>query len=482
MTESDQVEQVAEETSEQLRARLADLMERATAREALKDYNTAAELYSQATEIQAQLNGEMSVENADLLYAYGKSLYNVAVSKSDVLGTKVAGKTATDSQPATVPSSNKAESKGVIQEAAQKVISDVKKDAAGEESAKLKTEENRSYFQFTGDENFDVSDSEEEAEDAENAATGEEDDDFANAFEVLDLARVLVLRKLSDLADKGTDSGKAADMSPEVKHLKERLSDIHDLQAEISLEAERFVDAVSDLQAALELKGSLFPFEDPSVAECHYKLSLALEFSSVQKTEDGAVSEDQSGADSEKREEAAKHMEKAIESCKVRMAKEQRKLENGEVTDEDKVAAAKRRIANVKEIVADMEQRVSCPWKTNLKILEYLWSLLNLEQLLDLRRRPVSVATAGQNDDLNPLNGVLGQILGQSPEEQKARLEEAVKNANDLSSFVKKKKQPTTASTQAALQNANGGKRSVEEVDGEQAAKRPKVGENTEAP
>lgn len=354
MAETNDVEHVAEETKqeetpEQLRAQLANLTERANAREALKDYNTAAELYSQAMEIQAQLNGEMSPENADLLYAYGKSLYNVAVSKSDVLGTKVAGKAA-DSEPAPAQPSNKSGSKSTGQGATQK--------GATGETGQTKTEENRPYFQFTGDENFDVSDSE-EGEDAENEGPDEEEDDFANAFEVLDLARVLVLRKLEDVENKDSSSGKAADMPPEVKTLKERLSDIHDLQAEISLEAERFADAVSDLRAALELKESLFPFEDPTVAECHYKLSLALEFDSVHKAEDGTVSEDQSGADTEKREEAIKHMEKAIESCKVRMAKEQSKLDNGEVTDEDKVAAAKRKIGNVKEIVADMEQRVS---------------------------------------------------------------------------------------------------------------------------
>ncbi|KAJ9264957.1 hypothetical protein DTO195F2_1969 [Paecilomyces variotii] len=444
MAETNDVEHVAEETKqeetpEQLRAQLANLTERANAREALKDYNTAAELYSQAMEIQAQLNGEMSPENADLLYAYGKSLYNVAVSKSDVLGTKVAGKAA-DSEPAPAQPSNKSGSKSTGQGATQK--------GATGETGQTKTEENRPYFQFTGDENFDVSDSE-EGEDAENEGPDEEEDDFANAFEVLDLARVLVLRKLEDVENKDSSSGKAADMPPEVKTLKERLSDIHDLQAEISLEAERFADAVSDLRAALELKESLFPFEDPTVAECHYKLSLALEFDSVHKAEDGTVSEDQSGADTEKREEAIKHMEKAIESCKVRMAKEQSKLDNGEVTDEDKVAAAKRKIGNVKEIVADMEQR-----------------------LLDLRRGPVSAA---QNDDLNPLNGLLGQILGQAPEQQKAKLEEAVKNANDLSSFVKKKKQPAPA----PAPTTTGEKRSVD-ADGEQPSKRAKVEESTE--
>lgn len=98
--------------------------------------------------------------------------------------------------------------------------------------------------------------------------------------------------------------------------------------------------------------------------------------------------------------------------------------------------------------------------------------MLRYGQLLDLRRGPVSAA---QNDDLNPLNGLLGQILGQAPEQQKAKLEEAVKNANDLSSFVKKKKQPAPA----PAPTTTGEKRSVD-ADGEQPSKRAKVEESTE--
>ena len=83
------------ETSKQF-ARLDDLKAQATLKYAVKDYNAAAELYSQATELQATINGEMAAENADLLYAYGRCLYHVAVANSDVLGSKVAGETRQD--------------------------------------------------------------------------------------------------------------------------------------------------------------------------------------------------------------------------------------------------------------------------------------------------------------------------------------------------------------------------------------------------
>lgn len=351
------------ETPEEMRARLAELTARAAAKDAIKDFDAAAELYSQATELQAELNGEMCVDNADLLYAYGRSLYNVAVRKSDVLGSKLTGEPPTESKKAsggsTVSARSSAISEGIISNAIAGGM--MMRNAEGEEKVQSKAVTNQPYFQFTGDENFDDSDSD-EGDDADRTAEEEEEDDFANAFEVLDLARVLLLRKLDQVENNSTTNGKSSEMSPEVRSIKERLADIYDLQAEISLEGERFMDAVADLKAALELKQALFPFEDPSVAECHYKLSLALEFSSVnrQKVEiDQATNSQITSVDGDMRKEAAKHMEIAIESCKIRMAQEQKKLETGEVTDEDKVAAAKQKIANVRDIVADMEQRVS---------------------------------------------------------------------------------------------------------------------------
>lgn len=339
------------ETSE-LQTRLEDLITRAAAKDAVRDYNAAAELYSQATEIQAQINGEMSVENADLLYAYGKSLYNVGVSKSDVLGSKVA-RGESSLQPETVQkSSKKASPVGVIQSAISS------SSAEGSLDFKKPEEATSSLFQFTGDENFTDSESEEEAEDDAQEEEGEEDDDLANAFEVLDLARVLVLKKLEQAEQATTGKGKSLDVSPEIRKIQERLADILDLQAEISLEGESFTHAVSDLREALKLKESLYSVEDPAISECHFKLSLALEFASVNQPNEDEEEEKPAVFDTAMREESARHMQSAIDSCKLRLAQEEQKLEAGTIEGEDKINAAKRRIANVKEIVADMEQRV----------------------------------------------------------------------------------------------------------------------------
>jgi HAT1-interacting factor 1 len=347
-------------SAQEKRTQLDDLIARAAAKDATKDHDSASELYSQATELQAELNGELSPENADLLYAYGKSLYNVAVSKSDVLGSKVAGEQQPQSGVASSADTSSAGSKSTSDSLVQDAIANsMAEKASSTKHADRESEstESKPFFQFTGDENF--VDSEDEDEEAgEQGEDEEEDDDFANAYEVLDLARVLYLKKLSAVEENDGGKGKSTVVSSDIKHIKERIADTHDLQAEISLEGERFSEAVTDLRTVLELRNSLYPQEDPSVAECHYKLSLALEFASAQQggEEDGS---DKSKIDEEMRKEAATQMEHAIASCKVRMAQEEKKLEAEKDEDEDKATATKRKIANVKEIVTEMEQRVS---------------------------------------------------------------------------------------------------------------------------
>ncbi|PGH11226.1 hypothetical protein AJ80_07231 [Polytolypa hystricis UAMH7299] len=407
--------------------KLDRLVSRATAKDAVKDYEAAAELYSQATELQAELNGEMSVENANLLYAYGRSLYNVAVRNSDVLGSKVPGEGPAEATKAT----NREESAEPLSTVPTKLVGDAVKDGEqghegeGPGLSGNKFENESTYFQFTGDENFLDSDDELDEQGDENEEAGEEaeQDDFADAFEVLDLARVLLLRKLERLqTENPTDGNEPVSPSP-IHDAKERLADIYDLQAEISLEGERFADAVTDLRASLNLKQELFPLADPTVAECHYKLSLALEFSSVgdkQDSEPEGASHDTARVNKEMRQEAAKHMEEAIDSCRLRISQEEGKLSNT-VGDEEN-AKITRSIADVKEIVSDMEQR-----------------------LIELRKPPVSINKTGlAMDGSSAMSGPLAQLLNQSSDRRETLLEEVTKNATDLSGLVKKKKNTPT--------------------------------------
>ena len=360
------------EIKEHSTVQLKDLTAQATLKYSVKDYNAAAELYSQATELQAEINGEMSPENADLLYAYGRCLYHVAVKNSDVLGSKVAGEKREER-------SKKSSSKKQKKEKIVKEIEDPEKRIAEEVVTKVVEEKDgpivpeteadkasKPYFQFMGDENWDTSDEEEEGaeEDGEGAEEADEEDDFVDAYEVLDLARVLLLKKIEEI-ENTSGKGKAKDESQEVRQLKERLADTYNLQAEISLEGERFPIAVEDCRSALELKKALFPQESNLVAEAHYMLSLALEFSSVtqQKNANGEVEAGtEAVVDEAMREEAVQEMEAAIASCKMRIRKEEVNSQNSDHEangDAEKPKVTKKNIDDVREMVKEMEQRVS---------------------------------------------------------------------------------------------------------------------------
>lgn len=368
--------------NDEKKAQLEAFTAEATLKYSIKDYDAAAELYSQATELQAQINGEMSPLNADLLYAYGRCLYHVGLRHSDVLGSKVAGEAREEGSKGAGSKKQKkkgepAQSANGETRTAEEVLARVveeneEKDGADEEKGEAKSDK-KPFFTFTGDENFDDSDEDQDDANGDGGDDAEvdevdEEDDFANAYEVLDLARVLLLKRIEELrsseeVQEGKGKGKVAHDSEDMRQLKERLADTHDLQAEISLEGERFPNAVTDLRAALALKEELFPPSSSLNAEAHYKLSLALEFSSVtsQKDPNGeAGTGSPAHVDETMREEAANEMKAAISSCRLRIQEEEAKLSNGSPAKEDGKAPklTKADIDDVRQMVHEMEQRV----------------------------------------------------------------------------------------------------------------------------
>lgn len=176
------------------REKLDELEKAAALQYSLKNFVAASDLYADAVELQAELNGEMAPENAELLFYYGRALYKVAIARSDVLGNKVTNE---EKSKKSEKKANK-EASGESSAAANGASSD-KKDGVVNTKA---------YFQLTGDENWDDS---EDEEDDENEGEGaeEEADDFQNSFEVFEISRVLYTKKLEalDSADKG--KGKA---------------------------------------------------------------------------------------------------------------------------------------------------------------------------------------------------------------------------------------------------------------------------------
>ncbi|CAK7200961.1 hypothetical protein SEUCBS139899_003661 [Sporothrix eucalyptigena] len=415
-----------------------------------KNYEEAAEVYARAAEMQAEINGEMDPENAEILFLYGRSLFKVGQSKSDVLGGKA-------------PEADKKEKTGKT-ETKEKTAPEgliAKAIASGEGSAPAGPSETadskKPLFQFAGDEEWDASDDEEgedaDGGDGEGEGDEEDEDDLAVAFEVLDLSRVLFEKQLNekkadteagagaeaDTNDAKTDKGKeAADGEAEeapspiatgvpgaLRHVLERLGDTHDLLAEISLENERYPNAIVDSRASLAYKKQYLSEDSEIIAEAHFKLSLALEFASVTQSSDDSKG-GESQVDQGLRDEAATELEAAIASTKLKL--QAKEVELATLHSPEDNDATRRQITEVKDIISDMEQR-----------------------LVDLRKPPIDLNAAVNGPAGAGLGGLLGALSGGAAGSFGGDVQEAKKAATDLTGLVRKKtKEPAAALTAAA--------------------------------
>lgn len=135
---------------------LADLSAKGAALYAHKNYEEAAEVFSRASILQAELNGETSPDNAEILFHYGRSLFKVGQSKSDVLG----GTAAPEKKKSTATKSKKP-AQTEAQKVTQEGVGIVAEQKEGEKKSEDIKGDKKPLFQFTGDENFDESDEEE---------------------------------------------------------------------------------------------------------------------------------------------------------------------------------------------------------------------------------------------------------------------------------------------------------------------------------
>ncbi|RPB29620.1 hypothetical protein L211DRAFT_832324 [Terfezia boudieri ATCC MYA-4762] len=457
---------------------LAALTAKARKAYSLKNYPEAVSLFARACESQALLHGsEDDPRNAHLLYLYGKALYQVAISKSDILGAAADASRKQISAEAAV--GDKALSRDLDVAKMGKVIhfeGDENWDNTDSEGGDADAQEGEAGDGKDGDTNNNNNNNDDDDhEDDHDGDDDDDDDDMAAAWEVLDLARVLshkaldpawtpsipintlttppnTLPSISEPTVVGprpttTTTTTTADppqtpLTPTQRtSLLTQLSDIYDLLGEISLESENFPQSILDLRCSLTLKLFLFPTHHKLVSEAHYKLSLALEFASAM--------EGVSDSDSAKgRKEAAEQMELAVCSVRQRITVEQEALASsdkgkgkgkGAATQEDD--AAEKSLLDAKEIVAELEQRLN-----------------------DLRA-PVP---SDELESANPMiSGLLKSVLGETQAEQKRRLEEAIQGANDVSGLVRKKEKKVGGETPAPIPagGAERGKRKLDDVE-----------------
>lgn len=220
-----------------------------------KRWEDAADRYAEACEVFAK-DGE---NNAELLVLYGKALFQAAVEQSAVLGGGGDGER---------------EGEGTAEvDASRFQFADGEDEGEGEEEGEEEGESN-GEGETNADSNADA--------DPNADADADSTPTFESAWEILDLARLLLEKESPTPAS---------------------LSSVYDLLGEVSLEAENFPQAAADFDRALHLRLEQLPKSSPLILELHFKLLLALEFCVE---------------DPKARAKAALQMELALESVRQR--------------------------------------------------------------------------------------------------------------------------------------------------------------------
>ncbi|KAF9414883.1 hypothetical protein HW555_007352, partial [Spodoptera exigua] len=174
---------------------------------AVRDFSAAASALAQACE-------GLAKEHGDTADQYGKALLGLSREESGVLGDE---STTKDEEPGS--------------------------SAAPEESEE------------PGTTNGDAHD-----ESVMNVDAEDDVDNLQLAWEMLDLARSILYRRVQDC---GGDAARAL------------LADVHLALGEVALESETYDKAVIDMQSCLDLQKELYRSDDRRIAETHYQIGLA---------------------------------------------------------------------------------------------------------------------------------------------------------------------------------------------------------------
>ncbi|WBW71483.1 CENP-A chaperone, NASP family, Sim3 [Schizosaccharomyces osmophilus] len=322
---------------------------------AQKDYESAVEKYSQAL-IESENNyGSDSLENRNILWLYGKALFQVAVANSQVLGNAVDPEEGAEGEE-----EEQAEPIGSFSFTGQKI-------------------ENR-YAAPATNEQADGSAQDKKEEEEGQEEQEQDEDDFSVAWEVLDLTRVMQTN--------------AIEKHPESSDEKLRLADVLDLLGELSLEIENFAQASEDLQSALHWKEQVYKEGNTLLSEAHYKLALALEFANP--------------SDPSTKDRAREHVETAAnilrDILEKRKLKEQEKKGKEREGIEEIVGST---IDDLQEMLGELEQKAYDLKHGAPSLEEAVASKMHESSLLSGKDGNLASAVADALQNANDLGGVV---------------------------------------------------------------------------
>ncbi|KDR80610.1 hypothetical protein GALMADRAFT_1094150 [Galerina marginata CBS 339.88] len=387
---------------------------------ALKKYEQAVDHYATALELITQELGENAPQTADLYFSYGKALLENAIAQSSVLGKD---------QPEEPPEDqNNASGSGVGANGPILSFSGDAEDMNDGEDHPVDL--------------FGEAAKEQEEEDAgdEEEEDGEPEDDFNAAWEVLDLARAIYNKQKDE--DEDEEVGL-------------KLADTYIALGDVSLETEKFDQAITDYEAGLKLKIGLLPSSSRQIAEAHYKLSMVLDLTS------GRLSD------------AITHAEKALESVESRLTELRTGLAGQlpELPEPVKDTKGKGKSTQTRLIRDDYVQNMSkSQIESEIKELAELRDdlVLKIEELKTSPNESVATSApvlAAEALD-RELNAASSSSSGPAPTA-----------VNDLTSIVKKKKKapaPAPEDSSASKRKAEG------EAEPLNIDKRPRLDESEE--
>ncbi|TRM59131.1 hypothetical protein BD626DRAFT_509222 [Schizophyllum amplum] len=387
----------SQSTSEQPQPTLESAVDNAKRAFALKKYEEAVDHYATALEIAIEQYPEDALEVADLHFAYGKALLENAISNSGVLG-KAEPEGEKDDEPA--PSggflSFSGDAEDADEDGAVDLFAQAAKEVARADAAQAEGEA---------------------AEDEEEDDDAEPEDDFNAAWEVLEVARSIYDKRVT----AGDDT------------LRLKLAETYISLGDVSLETEKFDQAILDYEEGAKLKDDLLPLSSRQLAEAHYKLSMVLDMTS------GRLSD------------AIRHAEMALKSLESRQADLKEALEKGEYGKPAPAAPATDAKGKGKASAAPAvgEPLISTLSKTAIEA-----ELKDLESLLE---------DLGLKRWEKELNGATASGIS------------AAMPVNDLSGMVKKKKKPAAAAPAESSGSPPGKRKAEEELNGDATSAEKKL-------
>ncbi|CAG8569032.1 5731_t:CDS:2 [Diversispora eburnea] len=341
----------------------------------LQDFATAADKFSNVSELVGKFYGLESEEYAEALYNYGHSLLENFRIQNTALG------------PQAIP------------------------QESSTETPSENVQANSSYFVFEGDDD----DSDDQIDDADNQVdgsleqSGEEPDDLKLAWEILEYSRDIY-------SQLSTESAKI------------NLGEVYIKLGDISLENEKFDQAAIDYREGLKIKKETLSEDNRQIAEAYpffitvflferlyRKLALALE----------------SIPDINNQDEAIQHVQKATEVLQKRkeillaqLTTHQERTGKGKqvATAEDPTISIEKEIKDIDELLVEMETKIEDiktsrlnqeqkePKSSELALKEYV-KLLSTSNLSELASEEANISLSSVVNQVNDVTSLIKRKL-----------------------------------------------------------------------